>query len=143
MYTARLSLTMALILLCTAAWATAQTGSGKPGLAASAAAVPAAPEDGGPRNWEVTGVSRALNLREEPSGTAKILAGYLALRFTALGASRRPRPLLAAAVAWALYALWERTVQVRTPEANIRVDLLLIWPVFAVLSAWDLFRSLR
>ena len=26
--------------------------------------VPAAPENGGPRNWEVTGVSRALNLRE-------------------------------------------------------------------------------
>jgi hypothetical protein len=63
-------------LLCTVAAATAQTGSGKPGLAASASAVPAAPEDGGPRNWEVTGISRALNLREQPSGTAKILAGY-------------------------------------------------------------------
>lgn len=38
--------------------------------------VPASPEDGGPRNWEVTGVSSALNLREQPSGTATILASY-------------------------------------------------------------------
>ena len=74
---------------------------------------------------------------------ALFLAGHLALRFTALGASRRPRPLLAAAVTWALYALWEWAVQVRTPEANIRVDLLVIWPALAVLSARALFRSLR
>ena len=42
----------------------------------SAAGVPAVPEDGGPRNWEVIGVSRALNLREQPSTTARIVAGY-------------------------------------------------------------------
>lgn len=41
---------------------------------ASAAAVPAAPEDGGPRNWEVSGVSGALNLREQPSSTAAVVA---------------------------------------------------------------------
>jgi hypothetical protein len=38
--------------------------------------VPAAPADGGPRNWEVTGVSRALNLREQPSTNARIIASY-------------------------------------------------------------------
>ena len=38
--------------------------------------VPAAPEDGGPRNWQVTGVSRALNLREQPSVKAKIISSY-------------------------------------------------------------------
>jgi len=38
---------------------------------------PAAPEDGGPRNWQVTGVSRALNLREQPSTKAKIISSYL------------------------------------------------------------------
>jgi heat shock protein HslJ len=38
--------------------------------------LPAAPEDGGPRNWEVTGVSSALNLREQPSTTAKIVTGF-------------------------------------------------------------------
>ncbi len=42
----------------------------------AAAEVPAAPEDGGPRNWEVTGVSRALNLREEPSTKARIVASF-------------------------------------------------------------------
>jgi heat shock protein HslJ len=42
----------------------------------TAAGVPAAPEDGGPRNWEVTGVSRAVNLREQPSTKAKILTSY-------------------------------------------------------------------
>jgi heat shock protein HslJ len=46
--------------------------SGKP----SAADVPAAPEDGGPRNWEVTGVSRALSLREKPSTEGRIVASY-------------------------------------------------------------------
>jgi hypothetical protein len=38
--------------------------------------VPAAPEEGGPRNWKVTGVSRVLNLRERPSTGARILTGY-------------------------------------------------------------------
>lgn len=35
------------------------------------------PEEGGPRNWEVTGiVNTALNLREEPSSKAKIIDTY-------------------------------------------------------------------
>jgi hypothetical protein len=34
------------------------------------------PEDGGPRNWEVTGVTGALNLREQPSVKAEVLASY-------------------------------------------------------------------
>jgi heat shock protein HslJ len=42
----------------------------------SAASVPAAPEDGGPRNWEVTGVTGALNLREQPTTAAKIITTY-------------------------------------------------------------------
>ncbi len=71
------------------------------------------------------------------------LAGGLALRLTAFGAGRHPRWLLVAAGAWALYAAWEWLVQVRTPEANIRVDLLVIWPVLALLSVWALFRALR
>jgi heat shock protein HslJ len=41
-----------------------------------ATAIPAAPESGGPRNWEVSGVSRALNLREEPSVSAVVIARY-------------------------------------------------------------------
>jgi len=42
----------------------------------SGARMPAAPKDGGPRDWEVTGVSRTLNLRELPSATARIVGGY-------------------------------------------------------------------
>jgi hypothetical protein len=38
--------------------------------------VPVSPEDGGPRNWEVTGVYRALNLRAKPSTAAKVVALY-------------------------------------------------------------------
>lgn len=74
---------------------------------------------------------------------ALFLAGYLALRFTPMGAGRRPRLLLVGAAAWALYAFWEWLILVRTPEADIRVDLLVIWPVLAVLSAWVIFRALR
>ena len=38
--------------------------------------VPAAPEDGGPRNWEVTAVSGVLNLREQPSTASRIVARF-------------------------------------------------------------------
>ena len=71
------------------------------------------------------------------------LAGYLVLRFTALGIARHPRSLLIAFIAWGLYAAWEWLVQVKTPEANIRVDLLMMWPVLAILSAWAIFRAFR
>jgi heat shock protein HslJ len=42
----------------------------------SAAGLPASPEDGGPRNWEVAGVSGKLNLREQPSTKSKIISKY-------------------------------------------------------------------
>ncbi len=49
----------------------------EPDLGASTVnAIPAAPEDGGPRDWEVTGVSRALNLRAQPSSRSRIVATY-------------------------------------------------------------------
>jgi hypothetical protein len=74
---------------------------------------------------------------------AMFLAGYLTLRFTALGKARHPRPLLIAFIAWGLYAVWEWLVQIKTPEANIRVDLLVMWPVLAIVSAWALLRAFR
>lgn len=43
---------------------------------AERADVPAAPEDGGPRLWEVTGVSSALKLRQQPSVAAPTIASY-------------------------------------------------------------------
>ncbi|MGA7877172.1 MAG: hypothetical protein WCA08_16045 [Desulfoferrobacter sp.] len=71
------------------------------------------------------------------------IAGYLAVRFAAVGKPRHPRPLLIGSIAWGLYATWEWLVQMKTPEADIRVDLLVIWPVLAILSAWALFRAFR
>jgi len=41
-------------------------------------AVPASADDGGPRDWVVTGVSRSLNLREMPSTSAPVLTGFAA-----------------------------------------------------------------
>lgn len=37
-------------------------------------------------------------------------------------------------------AAWEALVQLRTPEANIRVDLLLIWPLLGALTLYGLIR---
>jgi len=67
--------------------AAAQTSATQPG------GVPAAPEDGGPRNWEVTGVARALNLRQQPSTMARIVAGYSrgAILDASMGRRRRGR----------------------------------------------------
>jgi hypothetical protein len=71
------------------------------------------------------------------------LAGYLVLRFAALDIARNPRPLLITSIAWGLYAAWELLVQTKTPEANIRVDLLVMLPVLAILSTWALLRAFR
>lgn len=48
----------------------------------------------------------------------------------------RPWFLLVAAGGWALYAAWEWLVTARTPDADIRVDLLVIWPALAILTVW-------
>jgi hypothetical protein len=71
------------------------------------------------------------------------VGGYLLMEFTALGSGRTPRALLVAAGAWGAYAIWEWLVRTRTPEANIRVDLLVIWPLLAILSVWMVVRAIR
>jgi hypothetical protein len=55
----------------------------------------------------------------------------------------RTRPLLIAGIGWMLYGLWEWLVLIVTPEANIRVDLMLIWPALGLLSAYGFVRLLR
>jgi uncharacterized membrane protein YjjP (DUF1212 family) len=72
-----------------------------------------------------------------------LLAAYLARRFIMTSGRARSGWLLTAAVAWAIYAGWERLVLVQSPDANIRVDLLLIYPALFILSAWALYRALR
>jgi hypothetical protein len=59
-----LAVSLAVVLAQATATAAADTG------------VPTAPENGGPRNWQVMGVTGALNLREEPATTARVVASY-------------------------------------------------------------------
>jgi hypothetical protein len=62
----RLSVVAAFLLFAAAAPRAKDAGGG----------APAAPEDGGPRNWEVAGGTSALNLLEEPSEAARVVARY-------------------------------------------------------------------
>jgi hypothetical protein len=71
------------------------------------------------------------------------VAGWLVLRFCAKGVLRSNRSLLVAATLWGLYAIWEWLISIYTSEADIRVDLLLIWPVITAASAWALIRTFR
>ena len=66
--------------------------------------------------------------------------GFLIRRGSAGGS---PTALLIVAAGWALYAAWEWLVMTRTPEANIRVDLLVIWPVLLALSGWGIYRAFK
>lgn len=56
--------------------------------------------------------------------------------------SRRPF-VLVAAILWLAYALWEFGVQIFTPEANIRVDLLFSYPILLIALALGLWFGLR
>ncbi len=49
-------------------------GGAMAGASGGAAGLPLSPDNGGPRRFEVTGVSTSLNLRAEPSTTAEVLA---------------------------------------------------------------------
>jgi hypothetical protein len=71
------------------------------------------------------------------------LAAYSVLRYRPVGVGKRRRPILVAAITWVLYAGWEWLVQARTPEANIRVDLMVIWPLLATVTAWALIALQR
>ena len=53
----------------------------------------------------------------------------------------RANALWIPALAWLAYAGWEWLVLVMSPDANIRVDLLLIWPVVALATLWAWMRT--
>ena len=74
---------------------------------------------------------------------AVFFVGFLVLRYAAFAAGKQAWALLVPAVGWALYAAWEWLVMTKTPEANIRIDLMVIWPVLLVLSIWFVIRALR
>ena len=56
-------------------------------------------------------------------------------------------PLLVPAVGWAVYGVWEFAMMKWAPAANppadIRFDLLLIWPILLVLSIWFAIQAFR
>ena len=60
---------------------------------------------------------------------------------TALRESPKGNVLWVPALLWLAYAGWEWLVQTVSPEANIRVDLLLIWPVIAMVTVWAVVRT--
>jgi len=71
------------------------------------------------------------------------LVVWVALRLAGVPAGRKPSALLVPAVFAFLYAGWEWLVTTYTPEANIRVDLLIIWPVLFILTVWAVVRVFR
>lgn len=74
---------------------------------------------------------------------AALGALWLVGRATVLRAAPKANVLWVPAVLWLAYAGWEWLVVTQTPEANIRVDLLLIWPVLGPATAWALWRAAR
>lgn len=59
---------------------------------------------------------------------------------TSMGYTWQGNVLWVPALLWLTYAAWEGLVQTVSPEANIRVDLLLIWPLLAIATLWAIVR---
>ncbi|GAA1657660.1 hypothetical protein MMUR_25320 [Mycolicibacterium murale] len=59
-----------------------------------------------------------------------------------LWARSRSRVVLVAAGLWVAYLAWELFVT-EGPDANIRLDLLLIYPALLVLTVWALIAGVR
>ncbi len=80
-----------------------------------------------------------------PFRIALVAAVLLAAGFARAGGTggRPARAVMVAAALWFLYAGWEWLVLVRTPDAGIRVDLLVIWHVPPAASLWAIYRLLR
>jgi hypothetical protein len=74
------------------------------------------------------------------------LALAVAAGFLALHAWARHRLVLSAGLAWLAYGGYEFAMQQRwlcTGECNIRIDLLLLYPILALLSVAALVVALR
>jgi hypothetical protein len=69
------------------------------------------------------------------------VALWVLLRTTLLRNQPGANVLWLPAALWLGYAAWEWLVLARTPEANIRVDLLVIWPVLFLTSLWAFVRA--
>ena len=71
------------------------------------------------------------------------LALWVACRATVLRTVPKSNVLWVPAAMWLAYAGWEWLVVVKSPEANIRFDLLVIWPVIALATLWAFVRAAR
>ena len=69
--------------------------------------------------------------------------GWTVLRFGKIRKARHANAILVPAVFCLMYAAWEWLVLIKSPEADIRVDLLLIWPIQVILTIWALVRTFR
>jgi hypothetical protein len=77
---------------------------------------------------------------------APVLALVPALMFGVVHWRRPRRALLVAAIAWAVYFLYEEGMRRRilcTGECNIRVDLLLVYPLLLAFSLAAVVRAIR
>ncbi len=68
---------------------------------------------------------------------------WAAARFFGNSLIHHPNAILLPTLAWLAYAAWEWLVLVRTPEANIRVDLMIIWPLLVFLTIWAVVSMFR
>ncbi len=74
------------------------------------------------------------------------LAAVIGGIFIAVGSRARRRGAVAVGVTWLLYAAYETGMQQRwfcTGECNIRVDLLLIYPILLLISAVAVYGLIR
>jgi hypothetical protein len=86
-------------------------------------------------------------LVQQPGHIVLVAVASLALwafcRATILRKVPKANVLWVPAVLWLAYAGWEALVLVKTPEADIRIDLLLVWPLIGVVTLWALLRAVR
>lgn len=66
---------------------------------------------------------------------------WAGITMTAMRESPKGNVMWAPALLWLVYAAWECVVGAVTPEVNIRVDLLLIWPLIAIVTLWAVVRT--
>ena len=71
---------------------------------------------------------------------ALFFIGYF---FTRSNPNLRAKALLTPAVLWLLWAVWEWIILRNSPEADLRIDLLLIFPIVFIVSIVGIFMLFR
>ena len=66
---------------------------------------------------------------------------WAAIAATAMRGSPKGNVMWVPPLAWLAYAAWEWLVGTVTPEANIRVDLLIAWPTIAIVTLWAVAKT--